>query len=101
MAISHDSKARLSSIRSEIALRRHAESRASGKPARFGELTPERREAQRNGRLGKLHKPETKAAIADGVRAFHRTAYFTKQGIMSASIFAPARQGRNTECPRK
>jgi len=74
-----------------MALRRHAESRASGKPARFGELTPERIEAQRNGRIGKSHKPETKAAIADGVRAFHRAAYFAKQGIMSASVFAPPR----------
>ena len=62
-------KARLAHCRREFALRRHAALKAAGKPSRFGEITLERREAQRAGRLGKVHTTETKTAIGDGVRA--------------------------------
>ena len=64
-------KARLAQCRSEIAHRRHAALRASGQPARFGALTPERLEAQRAAKAGKTLSTDTKAAIAEGVRAAH------------------------------
>jgi hypothetical protein len=55
----------------ESANRRHAELRASGQPARFYELTPEHKQAQRDARAGKPMSEDTKAAISAGMVSAH------------------------------
>jgi hypothetical protein len=72
-------KARLAQCRSEIALRRHAASRASGQPARFGELTPKRLEAQREANRGKAKSAEHRAKIAFGVVKYHAARRYPRR----------------------
>jgi hypothetical protein len=64
-------KQRVAQAARESANRRHAELRASGQPARFYELTPEHRQAQRDARAGKPMSEDTKAAISAGMVSAH------------------------------
>jgi len=106
-------RATLARRRSESAHKRHAALRASGRPARFGELTPQRLEAQRSAKAGKPLSVDTKTRISEGMKAAH--AHKQKQrleallaqfrtgravsaieiasnGAMCSSVFAPTRK---------